>query len=117
VISQEQDFKEQKTELEEAIIARGHLCLFLPKFHPETNPIEYYWGATKVFTRKNCGYSLAALRDTIPKARASVPRTRILKYFQKAERICNVYASGERYGTESFQNKAYKSHRRVFASG
>ncbi|KAA8896893.1 hypothetical protein FN846DRAFT_993445 [Sphaerosporella brunnea] len=115
IISQEQDFRKQKSELEEAIISRGHLCIILPKFHPETNPIEYYWGATKVFTRKNCGYSLSALRKTIPQAQSSIPRTRILKYFEKAERICQIYASGERYGTEAFQQTAYKSHRRVFA--
>jgi transposase len=115
IISQERDFREQKTELEEEIVSRGHLCIFLPKFHPETNPIEYYWGATKLFTRKNCGYSLSALRKTVPQALSSVPRTQILKYFKKVERICQIYASGERYGTEAFQQKAYKSHRRVFA--
>ncbi|KAA8900021.1 hypothetical protein FN846DRAFT_165544 [Sphaerosporella brunnea] len=49
-----QDFRQQKTKLEEEIRKRGHICIFLPKFHPEISPIEYYWGTTKVVTRKNC---------------------------------------------------------------
>jgi hypothetical protein len=43
VISEETDFKEQRTSLEEEVTKRGHYCVFLPKFHPETIPIQYYY--------------------------------------------------------------------------
>jgi hypothetical protein len=41
------DFIAQKSQLEEYITQRGHLCDFYPKFHPELNFIEQYWGASK----------------------------------------------------------------------
>ncbi|KAA8910137.1 hypothetical protein FN846DRAFT_1007167 [Sphaerosporella brunnea] len=44
IVTHRWDFKQQKTQPEEEILKRGHICIFLPKFHPETNPIEYYWG-------------------------------------------------------------------------
>ena len=43
----------------------GHLCLFLPKFHPELNAIERYWGACKKWLRRHCSYSLPGLRVSI----------------------------------------------------
>lgn len=41
------DFVLQKSQLEEHITARGHICDFYPKFHCELNFIEQYWGAVK----------------------------------------------------------------------
>jgi hypothetical protein len=41
------DFVHQKSELEEYIVSRGHICDFYPKFHCELNFIEQYWGAAK----------------------------------------------------------------------
>ena len=41
------DFTSQKSQLEEYIMARGHICNFYPKFHCELNFIEQYWGAVK----------------------------------------------------------------------
>ena len=45
------DFVGQKCHLQEFIESRGHLCDFYPKFHPETNFIEQYWGLAKYFYR------------------------------------------------------------------
>jgi hypothetical protein len=39
-LSQQDDFKNQTSMLEDLITSRGHLCMFLPKFHCELNPIE-----------------------------------------------------------------------------
>ena len=41
------DFIAQKSQLEELITRRGHICDFYPKFHPELNFIEQYWGLSK----------------------------------------------------------------------
>jgi hypothetical protein len=40
LMSKQDDFRLQKPLLEEKITERGHLCVFLPKFHCELNPIE-----------------------------------------------------------------------------
>ncbi|KZV59374.1 hypothetical protein PENSPDRAFT_695199 [Peniophora sp. CONT] len=41
------NFRLQESLLEQKIKARGHLCIFLPKFQCELNPIEMYWGWVK----------------------------------------------------------------------
>jgi hypothetical protein len=40
LLSQQDDFKNQESMLEELIQGAGHYCIFLPKFHCELNPIE-----------------------------------------------------------------------------
>jgi hypothetical protein len=40
LLSKQDDFRLQESLLEQKIKARGHLCVFLPKFHCELNPIE-----------------------------------------------------------------------------
>ena len=42
------DFVCQKSQLEELIESRSHLCDFYPKYHCELNFIEQYWGAAKL---------------------------------------------------------------------
>ena len=36
----------------ELILPRGHLCIFLPKYHPELNFIERYWSRVKWHARR-----------------------------------------------------------------
>lgn len=45
------DFVAQKSQLEEYVMQRGHLCDFYPKYHCELNFIEQYWGAAKYIFR------------------------------------------------------------------
>lgn len=40
ILSKQCDFLDQISMLEELVTKAGHLCLFLPKFHCELNPIE-----------------------------------------------------------------------------
>ncbi len=47
VLSLQSDFKNEKPLLRKYVEERGHICLFLPKFHCELNPIEMYWGYAK----------------------------------------------------------------------
>jgi hypothetical protein len=42
------DFISQKSQLQELVESRGHLCDFYPKYHCELNFIEQYWGAAKL---------------------------------------------------------------------
>ena len=47
VLSLQEDFQSEKPELQILIEKAGHICIFLPKFHCELNPIELYWGYAK----------------------------------------------------------------------
>ncbi|KAF9503576.1 hypothetical protein BS47DRAFT_1374469 [Hydnum rufescens UP504] len=47
ILSKQGDFVDQISMLEDLISKAGHLCMFLPKFHCELNPIEMYWGYAK----------------------------------------------------------------------
>lgn len=40
LLSKQEDFAHQESMLEKIINEAGHLCIFLPKFHCELNPIE-----------------------------------------------------------------------------
>lgn len=41
------DFIDQKSQVQELVESRGHLCDFYPKYHCELNYIEQFWGAAK----------------------------------------------------------------------
>ena len=58
ILSCQPDFLEQKSALEEAIIASNHICEKYPKFHCECNFIERYWGYAKRETRRRCSYNM-----------------------------------------------------------
>jgi len=47
-LESQQDFKSEKPLLQIVLEDAGHKCYFLPKFHCELNPIETYWGWTKI---------------------------------------------------------------------
>ena len=50
-ISIQPDFMNEKTKLERFLHDHGHICIMLPKFHCELNPIERCWGQAKRYTR------------------------------------------------------------------
>ncbi|POW23227.1 hypothetical protein PSHT_00407 [Puccinia striiformis] len=47
IISQQSDFMNERPLLQAIIEDAGHICLFLPKFHCELNPIELFWSYIK----------------------------------------------------------------------
>lgn len=47
VLSLQDDFKAEKPLIQTIIEGSGHICLFLPRFHCELNPIEMLWGYGK----------------------------------------------------------------------
>ena len=78
--------------------AKGHLVLFYPKFHCELNFIEFFWAATKRFTRENCEYSFQGLRDTIPKA-LPISDVTVWRFYQKCQRTMQAYLEGCQYAS------------------
>ena len=39
-LTKHSDFRDEKSMIEHMVINRAHIPCFLPKFHPELNPIE-----------------------------------------------------------------------------
>lgn len=114
LLSKQPDFREQRCMIEEYLNSQGQFVLFFPKFHCECNWIEQFWGACKRFTREKCTYSITGLRDNIPAAMCQVddgPST--LRFFNRSKRIMEAYAKGLTMDTQEFQNRVYRSHRRL----
>lgn len=104
--------------VQETIKVAGHLCLFLPKFHCELNPIELFWGAIKHYLRKHCDYTFGTLQANMPKAMASVE----LKTIHLWEHCMiqwmdtdwmGLGAKDAQFRVKQFNLKQYKSHRHV----
>jgi len=47
VLSLQEDFQVERPLIQSLIEDSGHICLFLPRFHCELNPIEMLWGYGK----------------------------------------------------------------------
>ena len=65
-LASHQDFKEEKTRIEHYLNSKGFVCIFLPKFHCELNPIECVWAQAKRYTCNHCNYSITSLCKNVP---------------------------------------------------
>ena len=113
VLSQQQDFREQKDQLQEEVEASSCLNIFYPKFHCELNFIKRFWCAAKCYAREDCEYSFDGLRKLVPAALESVSTASINRYYGRCARAIDAYSKGLKYGTESFTARVYKEHRQV----
>ena len=67
VLSNESDFKEQKSWLSETVqYYPGCNIFFYPKFHCELNFVEMVWGWTKLHHRQGCTYTYKGLKEGLP---------------------------------------------------
>ena len=94
ILANHEDFRTEKTILESFLSEKGHIGLFLPKFHCELNPIERIWGEAKRYSRKYTNFTLPRLRNILPAALDSVSVTTIRKYFRKARDYQRAYIEG-----------------------
>ena len=113
VLSQQQDFREQKGQLQEEVEAANHLIIFYPKFYRELNYIERFWCAARWYARENCEYSLDGLRQLVPAVLESVSTASINRYYGYCARAIDAYSEWFKYGTKSFTARVYKVHRQV----
>ncbi len=90
-LSQHVDFKFEKSEIEKFLLKKGHIPTFLPKFHPELNPIERVWAQLKRYTRAHCKYSVQSLRKNIPNAFDSITHDNISNHFRKVRHFMYGY--------------------------
>ena len=112
------DFKNEKNMIEHLLIHNGHIPCFLPKFHPELNPIERVWAQLKRFTKAHCKYTLPSLQKNIPLSYDSVSLDNIQNHFRKVRHYMFCYLEGLTPGKELDQvlkkyKLAVKSHRRI----
>ena len=115
VLSNHDDFRTEKTAVQNYIEKRGHKAFFFPKFHCELNPIERVWGQSKRYCRTYTNFTLVKLRQILNPALDSVTTDLIRKYFRKARDYEKAYREGLKAGREVEDAvKKYKSHRRVF---
>ena len=124
-MAKQKDFLEQKSQVEEHIVERGHLCLFLPKFHCELNLIEMIWGRSKQFVRNNTdGTSQLLIKgngEDFPRGLIWMSYERmktenqelLLKYARKCREFMYIYWRGVDSHCLRAVRKKYKSHRCV----
>jgi hypothetical protein len=86
VLSLQDDFVNEKPLLQHYLEGRGHVCLFLPKFHCELNPIEMLWGYAKYRESYLTGYQLIIhnskvigqlLTENLPRRKSLFPNVSI----------------------------------------
>ena len=118
MLGQHSDFRDEKSMIEHMLLEKGHIPCFLPKFHPELNPIERVWAQLKRFTKAHCKYSIQSLRKNIPLAYDAVTLENIQNHFRKVRHYMFCYLEGFTQGQELDQallkyKTAVKSHRRI----
>lgn len=108
------DFRNVKTLLQEKIELRGHLCMYIPKFHCELNAIERCWCHAKKYSRAHANGTITRLRTVIPKALDTCTPDLIAKFFCTVRDYIKAYDEGHTCNGVEEAVKLYKSHRRVF---
>ena len=112
------DFANKKSRIEHYLEDKGHICVFLLKFHPEVNPIECVWSQAKWHTKPYCNYTLSSLWKNIPDAFNNITQDNIKNYFRKVRHYMIVYLKGHT-GNSELEDKVrmYKqtieSHQRI----
>lgn len=94
----------------------GGEVIFLPKFHPELNFIERYWGKVKKHLRWHCDDSWHSLRDNVDYALHSdevCNLTLMRKYSRIGWRYVDAYSKGMGVDLATYAVKKFRSHRMV----
>ncbi|KAJ7150019.1 hypothetical protein C8R43DRAFT_1088096 [Mycena crocata] len=115
LLSHQSDFACQKSQLELIDAAGGMVCHHLPKFHPEMNPIEYFWAWTRIkpwFRERSTGNWQKA-KQLVAEAPCACPLATIRRLFRRANRYASVYRLGATGPVAEFAVKKYCSHRGV----
>ena len=108
----------EKSRIEHYLEDKGHICVFLPKFHLELNPIERVWSQAKRHTKAYCNYTLPSLPKNIPNAFNNITQDNIKNYFRKVRHYMIAYLEGHTGNSElkdkvRMYKQTIKSHRRI----
>jgi len=130
IIALQEDFQHQKCLLQivsktfdlafpqsnrqaQVVEEAGDVCHFLPKFHPEMNPIEYFWGWTKRYFRKHSNGNFQKGKALLQEALDACPLVTIQRFFRRVQRYMSVYKLGATGISAEYAVKKYKSHHGV----
>jgi hypothetical protein len=113
LLGSQEDFKSQKSWIQETVEDSGHCCILFPKFHPEFNFIEMYWAEAKRMARVKCDYSFAGLKETVPEVLGKVELVKIRRFARKCERYMSCYRLGLPPKLAEFACRKFKSHRSI----
>jgi hypothetical protein len=91
----------------------GNICHFLPKFHPELNPIEYYWGWAKRYFRERSNGNFARAKILVAEALDACPLVVVRRFFRRAGRYLAVYKHGATGVFAEFAVRKFASHRGI----
>jgi hypothetical protein len=94
ILSNHQDFYEQKSAIETLIKGRGHKYVFLPKFHCELNPIEMYWGYSKARYRQVKKTSFDHAKKEVVIALDACTVDTLRRFCNRTFRFIDVYRKG-----------------------
>ena len=110
ILKQHDDFKNEKPRLITELEKESHIALYLPKFHPELNPIERVWAQSKQYTKAHCKYTLPSLRSNVPLGLDSVSLDNIKNFHRKCRQYMFAYFEGHVAGSKlEEQVKKYKT--------
>ncbi|RDX46401.1 hypothetical protein OH76DRAFT_1457190 [Lentinus brumalis] len=113
MLSLEDDFQNETSLLQQIIEEAGDVCHFLPKFHPELNPIEYYWGWAKNYFRERSTGNFAKAKALVMESLNNCPLLTIGQFFRRAFRYASVYRLGVTGVAAEYAVWKFKSHRTV----
>lgn len=118
LLAEQPDFASQPCLMEEVVKRRGHLLIFIPKFHAELNFIERYWGRAKKFMRWHCDQSWDSVRPTFKEAlgEGNCSLSLIRKYARICWRYMDAYRRGLTGQLADYAVRKAKSHRMVSAA-
>ncbi|KZT68737.1 hypothetical protein DAEQUDRAFT_745617 [Daedalea quercina L-15889] len=116
LLSKQDDFHYQESLLEHKIKARSHLCIFLPKFHCELNPIEMYWGWCKYRYHEVYKAKFEDAKRVALECLNACPVEVIQRFFNRSWRFMDAYRKGLTGKAAEWAVRKQKSHRRVAQS-
>ncbi len=102
------DYKNEMCMIEHFWRQKGHICVFLPKFHPDLyrqpRTCVRVWTQLKRYTKCHCKYTLPSL----PLAYDSVSQENIKNHFRKVRHYMFAYMEGLTPGQLNGTLKKYK---------
>lgn len=104
VLSLQDDFVNEKPLIQHYIESRGHVCLFLPKFHCELNPIEMLWGYAKYRYRNVTDGKFSTAKTLVPQCLDMCDVLTIRRFFPQSLALHGCLPERTRCSTSSLRS-------------
>lgn len=115
-VGQQHDFLNEENMVSQLIHARGHLCIFLPKFHCDLNWAENHWGKAKPFVRTLCDGTWLAMCQGIWLAfgEGNINDDLCQRFARKIREIIRMYDAGIDGPFAEYCQRKFNQHRLPF---